>query len=522
MKTASQLAERLSTLESRRRDLEQLEATRKFKMKRRRYLSVAIPIVAVILLALLVTFKLLNTRSSVTAPKLKTVAILPFRNVSADPSVEYLRLALSDEVATTLGHIRGLVVRPSSTTSKYTAPDVDLKTAGKQMGAGTIVTGHFIKQGQQLHITLEAIDVETNSVVWRDKIDALAPSMIAMQVQIALRVKGGLAPALGATANDVGTQPKNEEAYELYLRSIAVPLEPVTNKDAIVMLERAVALDPGYAPAWLLLARRYYAESHYTGQNRGEMELYNATVKKALEIDPDYVGAWAALVLGQVERGDLVEAYKAAQDLVSRRPDNADAHFVLSYVLRYAGLLNEAAPECDKALLIDGQTQNSGVRSCAVVFLLRQDYPGASNYINVDPDSDLAKSLKLEMLVRQGKREEALQQIASYSPKWGGFDLLVAKLQQKAPSEIHRMAEAVKADEDPETNYFAAAHLAYVGETRAALEILRAAIKGNYCSYPSMDTDPFFATIRTQPEFAEIRNVGMQCQNNFVAQRDKR
>jgi tetratricopeptide (TPR) repeat protein len=241
-----------------------------------------------------------------------------------------------------------------------------------------------------------------------------------------------------------------------------------------------------------------------------------------LEIDPDYVGAWAALVLGQVERGDLVEAYKAAQDLVSRRPDNADAHFVLSYVLRYAGLLNEAAPECDKALLIDGQTQNSGVRSCAVVFLLRQDYPGASNYINVDPDSDLAKSLKLEMLVRQGKREEALQQIASYSPKWGGFDLLVAKLQQKAPSEIHRMAEAVKADEDPETNYFAAAHLAYVGETRAALEILRVAIKGNYCSYPSMDTDPFFATIRTQPEFAEIRNVGMQCQNNFVAQRDKR
>ncbi|HSE33507.1 MAG TPA: winged helix-turn-helix domain-containing protein [Pyrinomonadaceae bacterium] len=521
MKTAAQLAERLSNLESRRRDLEQLEATREFQMKRRRYLRVVIPI-AIVLLVLIATFKFQNSRSSVTAPKLKTVAILPFRNVSADPSVEYLRLALSDEVATTLGHIRGLVVRPSSTTSKYTAPDVDLKTAGKQMGAATIVTGHFIKQGQQLHITLEAIDVETNSVVWRDQIDAMAPSMIAMQVQIALRVKGGLAPALGAAANDVGTQPKNEEAYELYLRSIAVPLQQITNKDGIVMLERAVALDPGYAPAWLALARRYYAESHYTGQNRGEMELYSATVKKALAIDPDYVGAWAALVLGQVERGDLVEAYKAAQDLVRRRPDNADAHFVLSYVLRYGGLLDEAAPECDKALLIDGQTQNSGVRSCAVVFLLRQDYPGALNYINVDPDSDLAKSLKLEMFVRQGKREEALQQIASYSPKWGGFDLLVAKLQQKSPDEIHRMAEAVKADEDPETNYFAAAHLAYVGETRAALEILRAAIKGNYCSYPSMDMDPFFATIRTQPEFAEIRNAGMQCQNNFLAQRDRR
>jgi tetratricopeptide (TPR) repeat protein len=355
--------------------------------------------------------------------------------------------------------------------------------------------------------------------VWRDKIDASAPSMIAMQVQIAMRVKGGLAPALGTSAEDVGTQPKNEEAYDLYLRSIAVPLQPITNKDGITMLERAVALDPGYAPAWLTLARRYYAESHYTGQNRGEMELYNATVKKALAIDPNYVGAWAALVLGQVERGELVEAYQAAQELVRRRPDNADAHFILSYVLRYAGLLNEAAPECDKALLIDGQTQNSGVRSCAVVFLFRQDYPGALNYLNVDPDSDLAKSLRLEMFVRQGNDQEALKLTSSYSPKWGGFDLLVAKLQGKSGSEIHAMTQAIKPDEDPETNYFAAAHLAYVGETNAAVEILRAAIKGKYCSYPAMDSDPFLASVRTRPEFTEIRNAGMQCQNEFVAQR---
>ena len=120
------------------------------------------------------------------------------------------------------------------------------------------------------------IAVETNGVIWRDKIDASAPTMIAMQIQIALHVKGGLAPAFGASAIDVGGQPKNEEAYDLYLRSIAVPLEPVANKDAVAMLERSVALDPTYAPAWLGLARHYYAESHYTGHNRGEMELYNA------------------------------------------------------------------------------------------------------------------------------------------------------------------------------------------------------------------------------------------------------
>jgi serine/threonine protein kinase/DNA-binding winged helix-turn-helix (wHTH) protein len=521
IKTAAELAERLARLDERRREREQLLRAEQSQTRRRGYLRMAVPIAALMFVASVVAFKMLRRDAPVSGSKPKTVAVLPFQNVGSDSSADYLRLALPDEISTTLSHIHGLAVRPSSITSKYNQRDVDFKKVGKDMGAATIVTGHFMKEGQQLHITLEAIDVETNGVVWRDQIDAAAPSMIAMQVQMTLRVKAGLAPALGALANDIGAQPKNEEAYGLYLRSIEVPLKPISNKQGIVMLERAVALDPNYAPAWLSLARRYYAESHYTGQNRGEMELYNATVKKALAIDPNYVGAGAALVLSMVERGELVEGYKAAQDLVRRRPDSADAHFVLSYVLRYAGLLNEAAPECDQALVIDGETQTSGVRSCAVVFLLRQDYAGALNFLNLDPESELARSLMLDMLVRQGKEPEALRLASAFRPKWGGFDLLVAKLEGKSASEIHGMTHALKPGEDPETNYFYAAHLAFVGEVDQALLFLKAAIKGNYCSYPAMDTDEFFTALRARPVFREIRTAGIQCQSDFTAKRNR-
>jgi DNA-binding winged helix-turn-helix (wHTH) protein/serine/threonine protein kinase len=520
VKTATELAERLLHLDRRRREREQLQASLQSRRKRMLYLQVSLILLVLIGLAFFAT-KLLPNRSQASRPRQRIVAVLPFQNVSGDSNVDYLRLALPDEIATTLSHIQGLAVRPSSMTNKYSQPDLDLEKAGRELGAAIVVTGHYIKDGQQLYIALEALDVELNSVVWRDKIDASAPSMIAMQVQIALRVKGGLAPALGAIANDVGSQPRNEEAYAIYLRSIAVPLEPIANKDGIVMLERAVALDPTYAPAWLALARRYYAESHYTGQSRGEMELYNATVRKALAIDPNYVAAGAALALGQVERGELVEGYKAAKNLVNRRPDNADAHFVLSYVLRYAGLLNEASSECEQALLIDGKTQTSGVRSCAVVSLLKQDYSGAVNYLNVDPYSDLTKSLTLESLVRQGKDIDALRQSELYAPNWGGFDLLVAKLQGKSRQEIRSLASAIKPNEDPETNYFAAGHLAYVGETDAALDLLRAAVKGNYCSYPAMDTDPFLASVRTRAEFSELRELAIQCQSNFLQARDQ-
>src|SRR6202165_615560 len=123
-----------------------------------------------------------------------------------------------------------------------------------------VFTGHFMKEADQLQITLEAVDVADNRTVWRDTMTVAAPDMIAMRSQITAKVRQGLGTALGAGTNagETGTHPKNEEAYDLYLRSIALPHDPLPNKDAIAMLERAVGLDPSYAPAWGYLRVRYH------------------------------------------------------------------------------------------------------------------------------------------------------------------------------------------------------------------------------------------------------------------------
>ena len=109
-----------------------------------------------------------------------------------------------------------------------------------------VVTGHYLKEGDQLQITLEAVDIADNRTVWRDTMTVAAPDMIAMRSQITAKVRQGLVPALGAgtDSGEAGTHPKNEEAYDLYLRSISLPHDPLPNKDAIAMLERAVGLDP--------------------------------------------------------------------------------------------------------------------------------------------------------------------------------------------------------------------------------------------------------------------------------------
>src|SRR5262249_31448394 len=306
---------------------------------------------------------------------------------------DFLRLALPDEITTILSYMRSLSIRPFATTSKYVEANLDLQKAGREMRVSSIVTGHFLKAGEQLQITLEAVEVENNRLLWRDTVNVPAQNMVAMQEQIAARARGGLATVLGsAFATDAAARPQNEEAYDLYLRSAAVPNDSQPNKQAIGMLERAVGLDSTYAPAWAALALRYYIDS-YAGGSEAMMKRSDAAAERALALDPNLIAAGAQLARNRVERGQLAKAYQNADDLVRRRPDNAEAHFTLAYVLRYAGLLEESASQCDTARSID--PTNFRWRSCSLVFFQRGDYQRAMDYLNLDFGSEYYKTYSL-------------------------------------------------------------------------------------------------------------------------------
>src|SRR5712692_2429424 len=140
----------------------------------------------------------------------RTVAVLPLQNLGSDKDVDFLRLALADEIATALSYVRSLSIRPFATTSKYDSPTLDLQEAGRAMHVTDVVTGHYMKEGDQLQITLEAVDVADNRTVWRDTMTVAAPDMIAMRSQITAKVRQGLVPALGAGMDSAesGTHPK--------------------------------------------------------------------------------------------------------------------------------------------------------------------------------------------------------------------------------------------------------------------------------------------------------------------------
>jgi hypothetical protein len=169
--------------------------------------------------------------------------------------------------------------------------------------------------------------------------------------------------------------------------------------------------------------------------------------------------------------------------------------------------------------LLDPHTQTSGLRSCSIVFALRGNYRRAMDYINLSAASDFAKAMSTTTLLREGREKEALQIEPPHIPQWGSYDMLPACAEHKPAPEITALAANVQTSEDPEANYLAAANLAYCGQNEQALRLLKLAVQGNYCSYPAMDSDPFFASVRANPEFAEIRAAGMACQKTFLAAR---
>jgi len=456
-----------------------------------------------------------------SAANLTSVAVLPFQNSAQDKDTDFLRLALPDEIATVLSYTHSLSVRPSAMTSKYVGADLDVQKAGREMHVADIVTGHYLKEGSQLQVTLEAVNVEDNRVIWRDTLTAAKLDMIAMREQVTARVRQGLLPVLGASAPvNSGTRPRNEEAYDLYLRSISVPNDPGPNKEAIIMLERSVGMDSGYAPAWEALGTRYYWDTTYSNGGEEMIRRSNSALERAMTLDPNWIPAATQLVVNRVERLEPRKAYGDAQSLVKQNPQSAQAHFSLAYVLRYAGMLEESTHECDTALALD--PGNYQFRSCTWSFMQLGKTARARDFIRLDAGSEWASYAMSSLLLREGKVDEARESLKLKPPPPGvRRDALEVCLGPRVPVEFEKSVRNAEREAaavtDPEPKYTTGAILSFCGQKESALRLLKSAIEQNYCSYSSLQSDPLLAKLRGTPEFSQLLSAGKECQARYLA-----
>jgi len=453
-----------------------------------------------------------------------TIAVLPFQNLGGDKDLDFLSLALPDEISTTLSYAHSLSIRPFTSASKYTGPSLDLQRAAREMHVKHLVTGHFMKAGNEVQVTLQAVDAENDRVLWQAAVSSATADMVSMRAQLTAKVQQGLVPALGAGPESANaeTKPQNELAYDLYLRSLALPHDSGTNKEAIADLERAVAQDPNYAPAWAALGQRYYYEAEYASGGDEMYQRSKAALQRANTLDPNLMAAARDLATTVADSGDLEAAYKEAQKMLRLRPDSAQAHFTLSYVLRYAGLLHEAMQECDAALRLD--PENYALRSCAVAFLAAGNVERARVFMNLDAGSDWSNSMAAFVLLREGKFDQAraaLQRLPE-TPFYAR-SFLEACAQGKSGPEYDRIAlqteAGISALQDFEPRFYRGMDMVFCKQPQIGWRMIGDAIHHNYCAYEHLQLDDFFAKARQTPEYRHALAEAKACQDKFLSAR---
>jgi tetratricopeptide (TPR) repeat protein len=200
---------------------------------------------------------------------------------------------------------------------------------------------------------------------------------------------------------------------------------------------------------------------------------------------------------------------------VKRLPDNAQAHFVMGYVYRYAGMLEPATQECNKALALD--PGNYVFRSCAWAFMEMGDTQRAADFIKLDAGSEWAAYVKPSLLLRGGKIDEAREAVAKMplQPRYHR-DLLEACLGLRPYSDAEEMAHVAEtttpAAPDAELLYYQGALFADCGLKPASLRMLQAAIDQNYCAYTNLQLDPLVRKVRDTSGFQKVLAAAKECQ----------
>ena len=493
--------------------------TRVTRFLSRRKLKVSVFLVLVVIIALLGWFlKKVDKKATSAISERITIAVLPFHNASLDKSLDYLTTALPDEAITTLSHAPPLSVRPFSMSQAFVGDNVDPHRAGEQLRVKDVVTGHFLREGDRLNVTLEGVDVANYEVAWRDSFDVPANNMLTLRQQLAGSLQKGLLPVLGVSNVQLSvTKPKSQEAYELYLRAQDNAYWSMErNNDAIALLEKSVALDPGYAPAWLALGLHYSNEADFGSGGEG---MYNKTVaalERTHQLDPDLLIASTILIETRAFYEDLATSFEGVQELARKWPHRAEVHLAFSEVLRAAGALEEAERECEATHQLDPDLYTG---PCYVLYIHIGNLAKARQEIERSP-GDFSTMMMGQVLLREGRINEALPKL-KLIPGGKNYELIRDCWPDSSTSKCAQTARESEASFRiiPFTDawYFGAAIQALVGKKDAAVRLLRAASEHGLCVYPSVDRDPLFDKIRRSTEFQGARQTGIECQNKFAS-----
>ncbi len=272
----------------------------------------------------------------------KSIAVLPFVNMSADADNEYFSDGITEEILIHLAKNRELLVAARTSAFSFKGQDQDIRQIGGMLGVGTILEGSVRKDGEYIRITAQLIRVSDGFHLWSESYDRKLENIFAIQDDIASQIAVSLQIPLGVTTNQPGHSEKlvNPEGYDLYLRARALHRQRGRGGllEALELFQKALDIDPQFAPAWAGLAHTYNDIQTYVSKE--ELEQFGdlnakslVAAKKALELNPTLATALHAMANSQRRRLEWASAQEYYETALKYDPESADVMEDYAYLL---------------------------------------------------------------------------------------------------------------------------------------------------------------------------------------------
>ena len=460
-----------------------------------------------------------NTTASPAGITNKSIAVLPFDNLSRDPDNAYFCEGVQDEILTRLAKVADLKVISRTSTQHFKSAPENLPEIAKQLGVAHILEGSVQKAADQVRVNVQLINAVTDAHLWADTYDRKLTDIFAVETDIAKTVADTLQAKLsGSEKSSMAKTPTvNPEAYELYLKGRFFWNKRTGDdlRKSIEYLKQAIAKDPGYALAYAALADSYGLLRFYGGASPAESVVPAETAaKKALELDDSLAEAHASLGLIATEELDLNRGVKEQERAIQLNPNYATAHHWLGLAFATLRQPDRSIAELKRALELDPLSMIINA-DLSIIYLYAGRYDAAEaqarKTLEIDPRSFVAHYYLGAALQRMSRLKEAIPEFQK-AVELNNDSYSIAMLAQafarngqtdEARKLLAHLNEMAKSAEVPE--YALALVYASLGEKERAIEALERGFAGGNKSYLFLlPGDPFLDDLRGDPRFEAL------------------
>jgi TolB-like protein/Tfp pilus assembly protein PilF len=376
-------------------------------------------------------------------PPEKSIAVLPFENLSRDPDNAYFAEGIQEEILTRLASIADLRVVSRTSTQRYQSKPRNLAEIAKQLGVANILEGSVQKAADQVRVNVQLINAQTDSHLWAETYDRKLTDIFGVESEIAKGIAEALQAKLTGREQQAlaGKPTNNPEAYDVYLRGLVfqarvdLSMSGLEQRKAIGFFQRAVQLDPNFALAWARLSRvdagLYFAGGDPTAARR---EAAKRALENAQKLQPN--SPETLLALGYYQYWVLRDyaVAKTTFGLVGKMlPSSSEAPIALAAINRREGKWGESVAHWEQGLGLDPQNANVLFETALTYAALRQ-FPTAlklyDRVLDMVPNNADLMASKAGIYQAQGNLQEAAKLLAEVNAQTSSYPAFRIKITQ--------------------------------------------------------------------------------------------